>query len=157
MTNDKSPRWLSREQQDAWVALITMMTTLPTALEAQLRRDAGLSRVEYNVLSWLSMRPEHTGRMSEVAELANVTLSHLSRVASRLEDRGWIQRCPHPVDGRATLARLTATGWEKVVASAPGHAEEVQRLVFDRLDPAQVDQLRTIASCIVDGLPPRRP
>jgi DNA-binding MarR family transcriptional regulator len=157
VTDDNSPRWLTPEQQDAWVALVTMMTVLPTALEGQLRRDAGLSRVEYDVLAWLSMRPDRTGRMSEVADLANVTLSHLSRVATRLEDRGWIERCPDPVDGRATLARLTPPGWDKVVASAPGHAEEVQRLVFDRLSPTQVGQLREIAGAVLEGLPPRRP
>jgi hypothetical protein len=32
---------------------------------------------------------------------------------------------------------LTDGGWDKVVATAPGHVEEVQRLVFDNLTPAR--------------------
>ena len=79
------------------------------------------------------MSDGRTVRMSDVAAGANVTLSHFSRVASRLEKHGWIRRTPDPDDGRATLAVLTEAGWLKVVDAAPGHVREVQRLVFDDL------------------------
>lgn len=149
MDDDAAPRWLTVDETRAWIALASTVVWLPTALDAQLQRDAGVSFVEYTVLSWLSMRPARTSRMSEIAALANVKLSHLSRIAARLEGRGWMRREPDPDDGRATLAILTAAGWEKVVATAPGHVAEVRRLVFDGLTPAQVDQLRQIGTRIV--------
>ena len=150
----QEPRWLTPQQQQAWLALNAVVTWLPAALDAQLQRDAGITHVEYGVLSWLSMSPERTARMSEIAAAANVSLSHLSRIATRLEKRGWMRRQPDPQDGRATLAILTDTGWDKVVTTAPGHADEVQRLVFDNLTPDQVHQLHQISESILRAARP---
>jgi DNA-binding MarR family transcriptional regulator len=152
--DEQQPRWLNQDQTKAWIGLLGMVVALPNALDAQLQRDAGISHVEYQVLSWLSMTPGRTSRMSQIAEMANVRLSHLSRIAARLESRGWIRRTPDPEDGRATLAVLTDEGWEKVVATAPGHVEEVQRLVFDNLSAAQVRHLQQIGHRVLDAIEP---
>ncbi|WP_448629861.1 MarR family winged helix-turn-helix transcriptional regulator [Cellulomonas soli] len=96
MTDDAEPRWLTPDEQRAWIALAGTVIWLPAALDAQLQRDAGLSHPEYQVLSWLSMSTERTRRMSELADTANVTLSHLSRIVARLEQRGWVRRTPTP-------------------------------------------------------------
>jgi DNA-binding MarR family transcriptional regulator len=154
VTDNTQPRWLTPEQEQAWLALVSAMIWLPAAVDAQLQRDAGITHTEYVVLSWLSMSPGRTARMSEIATSANVTLSHLSRIASRLERRGWMRRAPDPQDGRAMLASLTDAGWDKVVATAPGHVEEVQRLIFDNLTAAQVRQLRQISETIVRAARP---
>jgi len=149
VADDVNPRWLTEEQTRAWIALAGAMVALPAALDAQLQRDAGITHVEYQVLSWLSMSPERTARLSDVAATANVNLSHLSRIATRFEQRGWLQRIPDPDDRRATLAVLTDAGWDKVVGTAPGHVEEVQRIVFDNLSPTQVRQLQQIGEQIL--------
>ena len=154
MTEPDEPRWLNAEEFAAWLPLISTTVWLPAALDAQLQRDAGMTLVEYSVLSWLSMSPGRTARMSEVAARANVNLSHLSRIAARLEKRGWMRRSPDPQDGRATLAVLTEQGWDKVVATAPGHAAEVQRLVFDNLSTADVSHLRRITERILHTAKP---
>ncbi|SFT87700.1 transcriptional regulator, MarR family [Geodermatophilus amargosae] len=142
------PRWLNAEEQDTWLAVLAMAVWLPDAIDAQLQRDAGVSHFEYQVMAMLSMSPERTRRMSEVAALANGSLTRLSRTVDRLEKRGWVTRRPDPDDGRATLAVLTDTGWEKVVATAPGHVAEVRRLVLDPLTRTQVRQLHEIATRI---------
>ena len=141
-------RWLTAEEQRTWLELLGVVTWLPDAVDAQLQRDAGLSHFEYQVMAMLSMSPQHTRRMSEVAALANGSLTRLSRTVDRLEKRGWVTRRPDPDDGRATLAVLTDAGWEKVVATAPGHVAEVRRLVLDPLTRTQVHQLREIATRI---------
>ena len=41
-----------------------------------------------------------------------------------------------------------------LVAAAPGHVEEVRRLVLDALTPEQVGQLRTIAHALLARLDP---
>ena len=105
------PRWLDAEEQDTWLAVLAMAVWLPDAIDAQLQRDAGVSHFEYQVMAMLSMSPERTRRMSEVAALANGSLTRLSRTVDRLEKRGWVTRRPDPDDGRATLAVLTDTGW----------------------------------------------
>lgn len=148
------PRWLSPEQTRAWIALASTLVWLPAALDDQLERDAGMSFVEYTVLSWLSMQPSRCARMSDVAALANVQLSHLSRIAARLEARGWLTRERDPNDGRGTLATLTELGWVKVVDTAPGHVEAVQRLVFDGLAADQTTELGDLCAHIVHAARP---
>ena len=148
MTDDTQPRWLTPEQEQAWLALLAAMIWLPAAVDAQLQRDAGITKTEYDVLAWLSMSPGGTARMSEIATSANVTLSHLSRIATRFEQRGWLRRVPDPDDRRATLAILTDAGWDKVVATAPGHVAEVRRLVLDPLTKTQLRHLHEIATRI---------
>jgi DNA-binding MarR family transcriptional regulator len=159
VASTEEPRWLTAEEQQTWLELIGVLTWLPDAVDAQLQRDAGLSHFEYQVMAMLSMSPERTRRMSEVAALANGSLTRLSRTVDRLDKRGWVTRRPDPDDGRATLAVLTDAGWEKVVATAPGHVAEVRRLVLDPLTRAQVRQLHEIAARIQqvvnpNGLPP---
>ncbi|GAA3813942.1 MarR family transcriptional regulator [Cellulomonas soli] len=154
MTDADEPRWLTPGEQRAWVALAGTVIWLPATLDAQLQRDAGISHAEYQVLSWLSMSTDRTRRMSELADTANVTLSHLSRIVARLEQRSWVRRTPDPADGRYTLAILTEDGWRKVVASAPGHVAAVREHVFDQLTPTQVAQLEEIGAQIFRHLRP---
>lgn len=103
----------------------------PAAFDAQLRRAAGISHFEFQVLALLSEAPGRTLRMSTVATQAEGSLPRLSQVAARLEQRGWIRRTPDPADGRYTLATLTSDGFAKVGEAAPGHVQEVPRLVID--------------------------
>src|SRR3954447_17468645 len=153
-TPERQPRWLEEEEMAAWLALAGLLIRLPTALDAQLLRDAGISHFDYTVMAMLSMSPERTMRMSELAAVANGSLSRLSRVVDRLERRGWVFRRPDPSDGRFTLAILTQEGWDKVVASAPGHVEAVRRFVFDALTKAQVRQLGDIGTRIQRAIDP---
>jgi DNA-binding MarR family transcriptional regulator len=153
----QEPRWLDDDQSQTWLALGAMMMRLPAALDAQLQRDAGISHFEYQVLAGLSMSPERTLRMSVLAGFAEGSLSRLSQVVARLEKRGWVRRTPDPADGRYTLAILTDTGWDKVVATAPGHVAEVQRLIFDPLTRAQQRQLRDIGHRVTRAIDPDSP
>src|ERR1044071_9673238 len=69
MRDTPQPRWLDRDQQQAWMSLVGIMLRLPAALVTQLQRDAGISSFEYQVLSGLSTAPERTMRMSRLAAL----------------------------------------------------------------------------------------
>src|SRR4051812_47464154 len=120
------------------------MIKLPGAFDAQLQRDSGISYFEYMVLSGLSMSPGRRMRMSDLAQFANGSLSRLSNVVKRLEQRGWISRSPCHENGRYIEATLTADGWAVVRQAAPGHVETVRRYVFDALSANQVAELRDI-------------
>lgn len=141
-------RWLDENEAAAWLPLVSTAMWLSAALDIQLQRDAGISHFEYGVLSGLSMQPDRTLRLSELARSANSTLSRLSKVVNRLSDQGWVERHSDPEDRRSTLAILTDAGWAKVVATAPGHVMRARELVFDRLSRAEVRQLGVIASKI---------
>jgi DNA-binding MarR family transcriptional regulator len=143
------PRWLTPAQLEAWQALTLILARLPTALEAQLQRDAQLSYIEYYALAALSERPKHTMRMSELAVLTNAELSRLSHLITRLQKRGYVRREPDPNDGRYTNAVLTEAGYDHVVAAAPGHVAAVRELVIDALDDNALKALQDSAERII--------
>ena len=143
------PRWLTDEQQQAWRRLVTVLFKVPAAMEAQLQRDAGLTHMGYLVLSTLSEREDRRLAMSKLAKQATASLSRLSHVMARLEDQGWVRRERDPADGRVQIAVLTDEGYAKVVDAAPGHAEAVQQLIFDRLTPTQVRQVVKVCESLL--------
>ena len=150
----QEPHWLDDAEQQAWRQLAGVLLKLPSELDAQLRREAGMSHFEYWVVALLSEAPDRTLRMSQLASQANASLSRLSHVVSRLEKRGWVTRRPCPDDARATLAVLTDTGWHQVLAAAPGHVATVRQLVFDGLDPDDVDELARLCAAILSRIDP---
>lgn len=148
MEDGDGPRWLDEEERAAWVGLANLSIQLPAALDAQLRRDAGISHFDYLIMAWLSESDGRTASMSCVADLTKASLSRLSHAFSRLEAKGWVVRAPDPANGRVTLATLTEAGCAKVVDAAPGHAHIVRQLVFDPLTRSQVGQLDNIVERI---------
>lgn len=147
-------RWLEAEERAAWLSLASVLMRLQPALDAQLKRDAGVSHFEYQILAALSESPERTLRMSALAELAEGSLSRLSYAVGRLEKAQWVRRLPDPADGRSTLAILTGAGWDKVVDTAPGHVAEVRRLVIDPLTKAQLRQMTAINRRVLAAIDP---
>ena len=144
MSTAPEPNWLDDEEMDAWIQVAAALARLPHALDAQLLRDAQITHFEYEVMAALSEAPDRTLRMSQLAELSYGSLSRLSHVVGRLEKRGWVRRHPCPENGRFTNAVLTESGWEKVVATAPGYVTNVRELVIDRLTRAQLRQVAAI-------------
>lgn len=147
-------RWLEPAERAAWVRLAAVLELLPAQLDAQLRRDAGLTHFEYFVLAMLSETEDRTLRMTALASRTNATLPRLSHVVRRLEERGLVERTPCPEDARATNAHLTDSGWTLVQAAASGHVGAVREFAIDPLAPAQVDQLTAITTAMLARLDP---
>jgi DNA-binding MarR family transcriptional regulator len=151
---DEDVRWLTPEQLRAWTKFVAVVELLPGVLDGQLQRDAQLTHFEYFTLAMLSEAPERTLRMTELASATNATLPRLSHVVSRLQDRGFLDRVPCPEDRRATNAVLTEEGWNKVVASAPGHVGTVRSNVIDALEPGEIAELDRVMGRLLDRLDP---
>ncbi len=146
------PRWLDEAELSAWMQLSAVLILLPAELDARMQRQADLNQFEYVVMARLSEHPGHAMRMSDLAGAARGSLSRLSHLMKRLEQRGWVRREPCPEDGRYTLAILTEAGYAKLVATAPIQVEAVRDLVVDRLTRAQLRQLGAISGRVLRGL-----
>jgi len=139
------PRWLTSDEMAAWLPLVRFVHLLPQALDRQLREEAGISHVYYQILAMLSAAPDGRLRMSELAGLTSTSTSRLSHAVAALEERGWVLRSSCPTDRRGQLAELTSAGRKELERTAPGHVAEVRRRVFDVLSDAEVAQLRALA------------
>jgi DNA-binding MarR family transcriptional regulator len=134
-------KWLTDAELDSWLSVVRLITWLPWSIDQQLQRDSNLGMVEYQVLAMLSTSPQRTMRMTPLAEVTNASLSRLSHLVKRLEQRGLVRREPDPMDGRFSNAILTDKGFETLAEAAPGHVAHVRSLVIDVLSPEQLRRL----------------
>ncbi len=148
-------RWLDADEQRTWRAWMGSARLILETLDRQLSQTADLPHTYYEILVRLSEAPGRTLRMSQLADGALVSRSRLSHAVSRLEGKGWIRRESCPDDKRGALAVLTDDGFAVLAAAAPGHVEAVRQVLFDPLDAAEVRQLESICSRLLEGLDSR--
>jgi len=132
----------SQRANDAWEALLTAHATLMKRFAAG---DiwADVSMREYDVLYTLS-KCAGPLRLTELNRHVLLSQPALSRLVDRLAERGLIERCADPADGRSV--RLSLTGAGRAVQRDIGrqHARDVARAMTARLDPAELAQLEAI-------------
>ena len=108
---------------------------------AQGLKDSGLRVPEWRALAALYSRKHST--MSELAELATIDRTTLTRTVDRMQDAGWVERLADEEDMRVTRLALTATGKRMFERIWP----EVQRLndlALAGLSNAQIESLKKI-------------
>ena len=147
--SDPEPRWLSAGEQHTWRDTIQAWQWLLAAVNAQLQRDSGMPLAYYEILVRLSEAPDHSLRMTQLAEASSSSKSRVSHAVARLEERGWVRRADYPTDRRGQVAMLTDQGFAALSAAAPGHVEQVRRVLFDALTAEQLEQLDGISTAIL--------
>ncbi|WP_411079302.1 MarR family winged helix-turn-helix transcriptional regulator [Streptomyces sp. cmx-18-6] len=146
------PRWLSDREQRAWQAYRRMFLLLNAQVSRDLARDSSLSDADYDVLSNLGSRPEHRGRVSEIADRMLWSRSRLSHHLARMEQRGLLVREECATDGRGAVVVLTEEGLRAIEDAAGPHVESVRRYFIDLLTPEQIDAFAEIGETVVGGL-----
>jgi DNA-binding MarR family transcriptional regulator len=144
--------WLTDREQQVWIGLLRTTAMLDTALDEQLRRDAGITHATYGILAALSMIEDRSLHMTRLAFQTRSSQSRLSHAVAKLEGQGYVTRSPCPDNRRAVHATLTDEGMQVVLLAAPGHVALVRALVFDPLTPAQVRQLGDITATLTTSL-----
>lgn len=148
------PPWLNETQLRDWVALVAMFSTLPAALDAQLKRDSGLNLFEYQVLVQLADSPGGRLPMSDLAAMAKGSPSRLTHAVARLERAGYVTKTACRSAGRRTATILTGAGRQKLEETAPGHVREARRLVVDVLSADQLAAAGEACRAIVGATAP---
>ncbi|MCG2623239.1 MarR family transcriptional regulator [Arthrobacter sp. I2-34] len=147
-------RWLDPEERQAWLALLAVTTLLPGSLDGTLQRQGRLTLFDYTVLAMLSEAEGRCLPMSELASRTYSSLSRLSHVVKKLEQRGWVARSQSREDARVTTAALTEDGYAAIERLAPCHVESVRQTIFDGLDRRDVADMERIGKKIVQRLEP---
>ena len=147
--SDPEPRWLSAGEQHTWRESIQAWQWLLAAVDVQLQRDSGMPLAYYEILVRLSEAPDRSLRMTQLAEASSSSKSRVSHAVARLEERGWVRRMDCPTDRRGQIAMLTDQGFAALASAAPGHVEQVRRVLFDALSAEQIRQLDGISAAIL--------
>jgi DNA-binding MarR family transcriptional regulator len=115
---------------------------------AQVRK-AGLRVPEWRVLACLHDRD---GEMiTQLARIALVEQSRLTRIIAQMEERGLVVRQSDPNDGRRVRVFLTAAGQNLIRTLVPqAQVHEVQLL--EKLSGPDRDRLKPILKALLDAL-----
>ncbi len=131
-------RWMG-----AWLPLIRTHARLWDQLEAQMRRDHGLTIARYDVLAQLDGAGGRL-RLRELGSSVVLSPSGLSKLLDRMQTSELIRREPDPQDARSTFAAITPRGRALVRKARRTHHELLQQRFGDALDDRDVADLTRI-------------
>lgn len=146
--------WLDDEQQQHWRAYLRGSRLLERALVDDLA-PFGIQLTEYELLSMLSESPGQRTRMSRLADDIIQSRSRVTHTASRLEKRGWVERCRSTDDGRGGEISLTDAGREALEGIAETHVASVRSHLVDVLTPQQFAALGEAMAALRDRMAPQ--
>ena len=132
--------WLDDEEMAAWLALLGVSIRLLDRVDEGLRRDHGVSGLDYGVLVALSERPDGL-RAGELADEVGDSTSCLAHRIRRLESGGLVQRVTAETDRRGRVVRITDAGRDLLRSAAPEHVRVVRELCLDPLSRTEQRQL----------------
>ena len=145
------PRWLTREEQEAWRAHLATSKLLSRQLDRDLH-PFGLSINDYEILVVLSEAPDHQLRMTDLADATAQSRSRLSHQITRMENSGLVRRDSCPGDKRGLYAVLTDAGLATIERVAPHHVESVRRHFISLLSDDQLAALREGYAGVIEHL-----
>jgi DNA-binding MarR family transcriptional regulator len=150
----RAPRLLDARELAAWRGMLRAHVLLSRELEAELLRDHGLQLSAYEVLMHLSDAPGGRLRLAELAELAILSRSGLTRLIDRLEREGHVIRERCESDARGFFAVLTAAGRSRVTAARADYLESVRDRFLSLLSAEEQEQLGAIWTRVLAELGP---
>ncbi len=131
-------RWMP-----AWLSFVRTHSRLWDELEAQMRKEHGLTMARYDVLAQLVNAGGRLG-LSELASSIMLSQSGLSKLLDRMAVSGLVRRDPDPRDARSAFATVTRRGRSLAGEARQGHHELLQRVFGDALDDRDLADLGRI-------------
>jgi DNA-binding MarR family transcriptional regulator len=114
-----------------WRAIAASHAAACTALERELGERHGLGVSDFEVLERLAESEEHKFRAQELADAVHLSQSALSRLISRLERNGLVERCMCDMDRRGIYVTLTEAGRQRHAEAAPTHHDVLASVLSD--------------------------
>lgn len=147
-------RLLDDRELAAWRGLLRSYVLLQRDLEGRLEDRHGLQNSTYEVLMHLSDAPDGRMRLSDLAKLAVLSRSGLTRLIDRLEKDGQVVRERCATDARGYFAVLTAEGRERVTAARAEYLEDVRARFHDLMSADEQETLGVVWGRILENLEP---
>ncbi|MEV7420463.1 MarR family transcriptional regulator [Streptomyces sp. NPDC089919] len=107
-----------------WCALSRLHGLIESRVERALQAGHGLSAREYSLLGVLDRQYEGPGghlQMKQVADAVVLSQSATTRLVTRLEERGLLERYLCPTDRRGIYTNVTDSGAQLLAEARPTH------------------------------------
>lgn len=114
----------------AWLVISTLFSERMAAY--------GLKQADFSVLALIGHNPGATSR--QLCSTLDILPPNLVNLIGAMDSRGWIERRPHPSDGRAIGLHLTAAG-EKLLAEAEQVVVQLEHESSSQLTARERDTL----------------
>jgi DNA-binding MarR family transcriptional regulator len=144
-----TPRF-SELELDAWRGFLRTHATLVRELDEELTARHGLPLSSYDVLVQLDEAPDGMLRMSHLADAVLLSRSGLSRLVTRLEKQGLLERLECENDARGAFAAITNAGREKLAEARATHRAGVRERFLGKLGERELRQLARVWSRLLD-------
>jgi DNA-binding MarR family transcriptional regulator len=133
-----APRWGGVTEMRAVTSLMRVQQLVLAELD-EILRPHGLTFARYEALVLLSFSRRGSLPLGKMGERLQVHPTSVTSIVDRLEAAQFVVRRPHPRDGRAVLAEITAAGREVVEAATADLTEA--RFALRALDGPALEQL----------------
>ncbi|MET4158466.1 MarR family transcriptional regulator [Agromyces sp. PvR057] len=140
-----------------YFALLEVSALVQHGVEGQLRRDGGLSFVQFQILAILGEDPSSPTSMTDLADRLVHSRSGLTYQVDRLEQAGLVARAPSPQDDRGVNVTLAPKGAALLGRVLPGHIDVVCDVLVDALDGSDREELTRLLGRVVQHMRARPP
>lgn len=135
---------LNQPEMAAIGGLIGAHARLTKALGQELQDRHGLLLSEYEIMHAIAESGEQCARLLDLADSAHLSISGMSRLAVRLEERGVVARVPNAADGRSSQLTLTESGAQLLHEARTTHKECAHEQILQYLTDEEISQLVAI-------------
>jgi DNA-binding MarR family transcriptional regulator len=148
---------LKAKEEKVWRDVARFLSVAPRLLDEDLQRDANISSGEYAVLLHLSEAETGQLRVRELAELADVSGSHTTRIVESLARVGLVIKNRNPEDGRGIDVQITEAGLNRLRGAYPVHLASVRSRIMNHVEPKALSCFGEVMAVIVRGLKEEEP
>ncbi len=133
---------------ETWATLHRAHARTLLELTRRMEAEVDVSVLEHGSLYELNSAPQRRLRMVDLAERLGISPSAATRLADRLEERGWLTR-ESPRDNRRTVyAVVTREGRRAYLRNNRHFTRAVEESVAARLTPEQMRELCGLLSLL---------
>ena len=132
----------SSKAEKVWEDISRAHCSMLAALEKDMLPNTGIPLAWYQVLAELSHAPDAMLRFQDLARVAGISESGVSRRLTQMIKAGLIDRHSCPTDRRGVYAHLTTKG---KIAYEKGHTvflRSLDRNLASRMEPGEADLVR---------------
>ena len=139
------------DPREAWHRLLQVSSRVLRELDAALDAADRISISEFDVLITLDNAPARQLRMTDLARATMLSSGGMTRLANRLEHRGFLRRIPDPEDARAFHATLTREGAHKLARARTTHDDVLKRMIAPHLTTQELQTVALALGKVIDG------